>query len=77
MLVEITPDSKLNQRIVDLIDADISTGRHLPEKLTTLKRVRDSIRKRSPLKEIADRMDSKTGELKLDDDPFGGGDPFD
>ena len=77
MLVEIKPDSKLNQRIVDLIDADISTGRHLPEKLVTLKRIGESIRKRSPLKEIADRMDSKTGELKLDDDPFGGGDPFD
>jgi hypothetical protein len=76
LLVEIKPDSKLNQRIVDLIDADISSGRHSPEKLATLKRVRDSVRKRSPLKEIADRMDSKTGELKLDD-PFGGGDAFD
>ena len=77
ILVEIKPGSKLNQRIVDLIDADILTGRHSPEKLDTLKRVRDSVRKRSPLKEIADRMDPKTGDLKLDDDPFGDGDPFD
>ncbi|KAA5541912.1 hypothetical protein FYK55_17095 [Roseiconus nitratireducens] len=75
MLVEIRPDSKLNQRIVDLIDADISTGRHVPEILGTLQRVRDSVRDRSPLKEIAGRMDPTTGELKLNDDPFGG-DPF-
>ena len=77
LLVEIKPDSDLNQRIVELIDADVSTGMHLPEKLATLKRVRDSVRKRTPLKEIAERMDSKSGDLKLDEDPFGGGDPFD
>ena len=77
ILVEIKPGSKLNQRMVDLMDADISSGRHSPDKLAILERVRDSVRKRSLLKEIADRMDSKTGELKLDDDPFGDVDPFD
>lgn len=77
MLVEIKPDSKLNQRIVDLIEADISSARHSPENLATLKRVRDSVRKRTPLKEIAERMDFKSGELKLGNDPFGDGDWFD
>ena len=77
MLVEIKPDSKLNQRIVDLLDADVSSGRHSPERLATLKRIRDSVRIRRPLKEIADRMNPKTGDLNLDDDPFGEGDPFD
>ena len=77
ILVEIKPDSKLNQRVVDLIATDISSGGHSPEKLATLKRFRECVRKRSPLKEIADRMDPKTGEHKLDDDPFGDGDPLD
>lgn len=70
ILVEIKPDSALNQRIVDLIDADIKTGNYAPEKLATLKRIRDSVRERIPLKEIADGMDSKTGERKLDGDSF-------
>ena len=77
LLVEIEPDSKLNQRIVELIDADMVTGGHTLEKLDKLKRLSDCIRDRSPLKEIADRMDSKTGELKLVDDPFSDIDPFD
>lgn len=77
VLVEIKPDSNLNQRIVDLIDADISTGRHSPGKLAKLNRVRISVLKRSPLKEIGERMGSKTSNLTLEDDPFGGVDPFD
>ncbi len=28
LLVEIKPDSKLNQRIIDLLDDDISSGQH-------------------------------------------------
>lgn len=76
MLVEIKPGSKLNQRIVDLIDADISSGRHSAEQLATLKRVRASVLKRSPLKEIAGRMDFKTGEPIVEVDPFSGGDLF-
>ena len=73
ILVEIKPDSALNQRIVNLIDADISAGNHADEKIRTLTRIRDSIRKRTPLKEIAERMDPKTGNLRLEDDPFGEG----
>lgn len=76
ILVEIKPDSKLNARIVGLIDADIASGRHSPEKLATLKRVRESVLNRSLLKEIADRMDFKTGDLKRDEDPFGDSDPL-
>ena len=78
-LVEIKPDSKLNQRVVDLLDADVASGRHSLKKLVVLKRIRDSVRKRIPLKEIADQMDPETGEPKPDGDPFsfGDGDPFD
>lgn len=54
VLVEIIPGSKLNQRIVDLIDADISTAGHTKEKLDILKRVRESLDRRTPLREIED-----------------------
>ncbi|MCO8120136.1 hypothetical protein NHH03_00180 [Stieleria sp. TO1_6] len=77
ILVEIMTDSKLNQRLVDLIDAGITTAGHTHEKLDILKRVRESVSKRSPLKEIADRLDARTGDLKNDEDPFGGVNPFD
>lgn len=59
MLVEIKRDSKLNQRIVELVIADIASGRHSSEKLSTLNRIRESVRNRTPLKEIAERMDRK------------------
>lgn len=77
MLVEIKLDSPLNRRIVELIEADISAGKHSPDKLQTLNRVRDSVRTRIPLKEIADRMDAGAAKTNLGGDPFSGGDPFD
>jgi hypothetical protein len=77
LLVEIMPDSKLNQRIVDLIDTNISTVAHPQEKLDTLKRIRETLSKRTPLKEIADRLDAKSDASKPQADPFVGFNPFD
>lgn len=69
VLVEIKPSSKFSSRVADLIDADVSSGSHSAEEVATLKRVAKSVRKRTVLREIADRMDPSTVELKKVD-PF-------
>ena len=74
-LVEVTPDSSLQKRLVELINDDLANGNYDEKKKAVLKRVRDRLRDRQPLQELTEDFDPETWERKpdpiLNDDPFG------
>jgi hypothetical protein len=69
LLVEVERSSALEKRLIELLTKDLSNGKHAEPERSVLTRIRDCLRDRKPLKEIEERFDVRTGEVKTPD-PF-------
>ena len=67
--IEISPDSKLQTRLLELLANDIVDGKHDRDTTLTIIRIRDCLLHRAPLAEIVERYDPKTWERR-DEDGF-------
>lgn len=76
-LVEIAPESPLQERILELLANDIADGKRERAATLTLIRIRDCLLHRKPLAEIVENYNPKTWEARPEKVGFGNDHPFD
>ena len=74
-LVEIAPESPLEERILELLSNDIADGKRNREATLTLIRIRDCLLRRKPLAEIIEMYNPKTWEARPERFGFGNDEP--